>query len=156
MSRATLETTNLGRLKAGGKVNLELPLTTESRLGGHYVLGHIDTLGTLSDIKEAGNASAAAITVPGGFEKYLVEKGSVAVDGVSLTVASIEKNNFTAVILPLTFQSTIFQYARAGDRVNLEGDILAKYIFKYLEAYQGIKTGRGGIDESFLKKYGYL
>jgi len=96
------------------------------------------------------------VTVPGEFKKYLVDKGSIAVDGVSLTVTSIEKNNFTAVILPLTFQSTIFQYAKVGDRINLEGDILAKYIFKYLETYQELKTGKGGIDELFLKKFGYL
>jgi riboflavin synthase len=156
VSTATLETSNLGRLQAGHRVNLELPLTPDSPMGGHYVLGHVDTVGTLTSLQIDGQAWRLDVSVPDDFEKYLVPRGSIAVDGVSLTIASIRKNEFTAVILPLTLESTILQYGKPGDPVNLEGDILAKYIYKYLAAYQADKGSEGGISEALLKKHGFL
>lgn len=124
----TLNKTNLGVLKEGMKVNLERPLTTDARLGGHFVLGHIDTVGKIEDIKELSNSHWMTISFPEKFKHYLIYVGSVAIDGVSMTVAELKDNVFSVGIIPHTWNETIFAEKEIGDTVNLEFDVLGKYV----------------------------
>ena len=156
LSPETMRTTNLGKILPGSRVNLELPLSAGDPFGGHFVLGHTDGMGTVSNMSRAGNAWRLEVSVPDPVERYLVFKGSIAVDGVSLTIASVEGKNFSAVILPLTAESTTLQNTVKGDLVNLEGDIMAKYIFKHMESLSVGKPEKKAVNEEFLRKYGYL
>lgn len=124
----TLNKTNLGVLNPGMKVNLERPLTTEARLGGHFVLGHIDTVGKIEDVKESSNSHWMTISFPENFKHYLIYVGSVAIDGVSMTVAELKDNVFSVGIIPHTWNETIFADKKIGDTVNLEFDVLGKYV----------------------------
>lgn len=124
----TLKKTNLGSLNLSDKVNLERPLKADARLGGHFVLGHVDTKGTVTDIKELSNSHFLTISYPEEFKKYLIYVGSVAIDGVSMTVAQLEGNTFSVGIIPFTWQETIFSNKIIGDTVNLEFDVLGKYV----------------------------
>jgi len=129
----TLNKTNLGVLKQGMKVNLERPLTAEARLGGHFVLGHIDTVGKIEDIKELSNSHWMTISFPEKFKHYLIYVGSVAIDGVSMTVAELKDNIFSVGIIPHTWNETIFADKKIGDTVNLEFDVLGKYVEKIMD-----------------------
>ncbi len=129
----TLARTNLGALNPGAKVNLERPLQVGARLGGHFVSGHIDGVGVVTNVAPDENAVIYTIEIPGSLRRYFIEKGSVSVDGVSLTVAGIEGNQFTVWIIPHTREVTTFGDLKVGDRVNLECDLLGKYIEKLLE-----------------------
>lgn len=124
----TLNKTNLGVLKQGDKVNLERPLKADARLGGHFVLGHIDTTGKIDDIKELSNSHWMTISYPEKFNQYLIYVGSVAIDGVSMTVAELKNNSFSVGIIPHTWKETIFSEKKIGDTVNLEFDVLGKYV----------------------------
>lgn len=124
----TLNKTNLGVLKQGDKVNLERPLKADARLGGHFVLGHIDTTGKIEDIKELSNSHWMTILYPEKFNQYLIYVGSVAIDGVSMTVAELKNNSFSVGIIPHTWKETIFSEKKIGDTVNLEFDVLGKYV----------------------------
>lgn len=124
----TLNKTNLGVLKQGDKVNLERPLKADARLGGHFVLGHIDTTGKIEDIKELSNSHWMTISYPEKFNQYLIYVGSVAIDGVSMTVAELKNNSFSVGIIPHTWKETIFSEKKIGDTVNLEFDVLGKYV----------------------------
>lgn len=124
----TLNKTNLGVLKQGEKVNLERPLKADARLGGHFVLGHIDTTGRIEEIKELSNSHWMTISFPERFKQYLIYVGSVAIDGVSMTVAELKDNKFSVGIIPHTWKETIFSDKKVGDTVNLEFDVLGKYI----------------------------
>ncbi len=124
----TLNKTNLGILKQGDKVNLERPLKADARLGGHFVLGHIDTTGRIEVVKELSNSHWMTISFPEKFKRYLIYVGSVAIDGVSMTVAEIIDNTFSVGIIPHTWNETIFSDKKAGDTVNLEFDVLGKYV----------------------------
>ena len=124
----TLKKTNLGSIIIGDKVNLERPLKADARLGGHFVLGHIDTTGIIKEIKELSNSHFMTISYPESFKKYLIYVGSVAIDGVSMTVAQLEGNRFSVGIIPFTWQETIFSNKKVGDSVNLEFDVLGKYV----------------------------
>jgi len=124
----TLNKTNLGILKQGDKVNLERPLKADARLGGHFVLGHIDTTGRIEDIKELSNSHWMTISFPEKFKQYLIYVGSVAIDGVSMTVAELKDNSFSVGIIPHTWKETIFSEKKIGDTVNLEFDVLGKYV----------------------------
>lgn len=130
----TLKKTNLGCLKIGDKVNLERPLKADARLGGHFVLGHIDTTGIIEEIKELSNSHYMTISYPENFKKYLIYVGSVAIDGVSMTVAQLEGNRFSVGIIPFTWQETIFSDKKVGDSVNLEFDVLGKYVERIMSA----------------------
>ncbi|MCL0036797.1 riboflavin synthase [Thermodesulfovibrionales bacterium] len=132
VSYETLKSTNLGDLKRGEKVNLEPSLRIDSKLGGHFVAGHIERIGRIKTKTPVSNAIRIEIEAPYDVLKYLVEKGSVAVDGVSLTVASVSKNTFSVVIIPHTAKITTIGSKNIGDTVNLEPDILAKYVAKFL------------------------
>ncbi|MDP2363920.1 MAG: riboflavin synthase [Ignavibacteria bacterium] len=129
----TLNKTNLGVLKQGMKVNLERPLAADARLGGHFVLGHIDTTGRVEDIKELSNSHWMTISFPEKFKQYLIYVGSVSIDGVSMTVAELKENSFSVGIIPHTWKETIFADKKIGDTVNLEFDVLGKYVERIME-----------------------
>jgi riboflavin synthase len=126
----TLARTSLGALDAGSEVNLELPLRASDRLGGHVVQGHVDGIGTVSEIEQDGFAQRVRIDAGDEVLRYVVEKGSIAVDGVSLTVAEIAAESFTVSLIPETLERTNLGRARLGQTVNLEVDVLAKYVEK--------------------------
>lgn len=135
----TLNKTNLGILKQGDKVNLERPLKADARLGGHFVLGHIDTTGRIEALKELSNSHWMTISFPEKFKQYLIYVGSVAMDGVSMTVAELKENTFSVGIIPHTWRETIFSDKKVGDTVNLEFDVLGKYV----ESIMNIKASNG-------------
>ncbi len=130
----TLKKTNLGELKTGDRINLERPLKAEARLGGHFVLGHVDTTGEVTDIKELSNSHFMTIKFPDEFKRYLIYVGSVAIDGVSMTVAQLDKNSFSVGIIPHTWEETIFSDKKIGSTVNLEFDVLGKYVETIMES----------------------
>ena len=133
VSPETLRRSNLGALGAGAPVNLERPLSPSGRLGGHLVQGHVDGAGQFLALEPVGDGNWwLTVRVPEELERYVVEKGSIAIDGVSLTVASIEGSVLAAAIVPHTYSSTALRAHRAGDLVNVECDILAKYVEKLL------------------------
>ena len=129
----TLNKTNLGVLKQGMNVNLERPLAADARLGGHFVLGHIDTTGRVEAVKELSNSHWLTISFPEKFKQYLIYVGSVAIDGVSMTVAELKNNSFSVGIIPHTWKETIFNDKKIGDTVNLEFDVLGKYVERIME-----------------------
>ena len=132
----TLKKTNFGALEIGSRVNLERPLKADARLGGHFVLGHVDTTGVVKEIKELSNSHFMKITFPEKFKNYLIYVGSISIDGVSMTVAELEENWFGVGIIPFTWQETIFSDKKVGDKVNLEFDVLGKYVEKIMEGKQ--------------------
>ena len=136
MSRETLDRTSLGSLKMGAIVNLERPMRGDSRFGGHIVQGHVDGVGRIRSFTRDGDAWNLVVEYPEGGSRYIVEKGSIAVDGISLTVASLQGSNvFSVAIIPHTFENTNLKASRAGDPVNLEFDVLAKYVENLIKPY---------------------
>ena len=129
----TLKKTNLGRLNINDFVNLERPLKADARLGGHFVLGHVDTTGKVESVKELSNSHFMTISFPQNFQQYLIYVGSVAIDGVSMTVAEVSDNTFSVGIIPHTWIETVFSSKKPGDSVNLEFDVLGKYVEKIME-----------------------
>jgi riboflavin synthase len=130
----TLSRSSLADADQGVEVNLELPLRASDRLGGHVVQGHVDGVGTVSSVTADGFAQRVEIEAPQDVLRYVVLKGSIAVDGVSLTVADADETSFTVSLIPETLQRTNFRRASAGRRVNLEVDVLAKYVEKLMGA----------------------
>jgi riboflavin synthase len=135
VSRETLARTTLGSLAAGGRVNVERALAIGDRLGGHMVQGHVDCVGTLLSIANEGDFALLRWAFPSEFSSLVVSKGSIAVDGVSLTVVDPEPTTFAAALIPETLQRTTLGQARVGDRVNLEFDMVAKYIRNLVTPY---------------------
>ena len=129
----TLKKTNLGSTKLKDPVNLERPLKADARLGGHFVLGHVDTTGTVKQVRELSNSHFITISFPKGYQKYLIPVGSIAIDGVSMTVAELGKDEFSVGVIPHTWEETIFASKTIGDTVNLEFDVLGKYIIQLTE-----------------------
>jgi riboflavin synthase len=126
----TLRRSSLAEVSAGGRVNLELPLRAQDRLGGHVVQGHVDGVGSISGVEDDGFARVVTIKAPAGLLRYVVEKGSIAVDGVSLTVSSVSPDTFAVSLIPETLERTNLGAAAPGTPVNLEVDVLAKYVEK--------------------------
>lgn len=126
----TLSKTTLGEFKQGGKVNLERSLLASSRLGGHFVLGHTDVTGTITGIEKLSASTNFTISFPKQFAKFLVPVGSIAVDGISLTCAEVFADAFKVAIIPHTIANTVLAYKSIGDKVNLEFDVLGKYVVK--------------------------
>jgi len=124
----TLRRSSLAEVAEGAPVNLELPLRASDRLGGHVVQGHVDGLGTIRDIREDGFSRIVEITAAAETLRYVVEKGSIAVDGISLTVASVTDERFSVALIPETLERTNLGAASPGQPVNLEVDVLAKYV----------------------------
>jgi riboflavin synthase len=135
--RETLRRSSLGGVAPGASVNLELSLRAADRLGGHIMQGHVDAVGTVAAIREDGFARVVTIAVGPGILRYVVEKGSIAVDGVSLTVARIDDDGFDVSLIPETLARTTLGTTRVGNPVNLEVDVLAKYVEKLLGSAHG-------------------
>ena len=146
----TLERTNLGLLSAGDEVNLERPLTLEKPLGGHLVQGHVDDTGRVASVRWEGEAMLIRFEAPPEIMRYIVEKGFIAVDGVSLTVGAKDASSFQVSVVDFTRKHTTLDSRRVGDLVNLEVDIIAKYV------EQLSQPRRSGITASFLQEHGFL
>lgn len=129
----TLKKTNLGSLKLDDRVNLERPLKADERLGGHFVLGHVDTTGKIIKMLELSSSHFVTISFPKRFKKYLIYVGSVAIDGVSMTVAELGEKNFSVGIIPHTWKETVFSTKAVGSTVNLEFDVLGKYVERIMK-----------------------
>lgn len=151
ISSETLNVTTFSNLKTGSMVNLERALTLNSRLGGHIVTGHIDGLAKIKNIQKQSEFYNIKFEVEKDLTKYIVKKGSVTLNGVSLTVAEIISNEFSVAIIPHTFENTNLNCLSPGDFVNIEVDILAKYIEKILST-----DNNRVIDENFLKENGFF
>jgi riboflavin synthase len=140
LSRETIQKTSFGAktagLKRGSRVNLEQPITAASELGGHFVLGHVDTTGRVTDLRCEGENSWFGVEVSEDFARYIVPKGSITIDGISLTVARWNANTRVAeiAVIPYTYEHTNIRDRKPGDAVNLEGDVLGKYVERYLDA----------------------
>jgi riboflavin synthase len=130
----TLRRSSLAEVAPGSRVNLELPLRAHDRLGGHFVQGHVDGVGSINAVEDDGFARVVTIEAPAGLLRYVVEKGSIAVDGVSLTVASVTEDTFSVSLIPETLERTNLGAATPGTPVNLEVDVLAKYVEKLVTA----------------------
>jgi len=129
----TLEKTTLGKLSVGSKVNLELALRAMDRLGGHFVQGHVNGLAKLTHIKKLGNNYEISFSPDKSLFKYMIQEGSIAIDGISLTIARLTDNDFTVSIIPHTFENTILHSKKIGDSVNIEVDMMAKYLERLLK-----------------------
>src|ERR687887_763195 len=134
LSEETLDRTALSAIRPGDRVNLERPVTLASRLSGHLVQGHVDGVGTVEHVDGAEGGVMLAVRVPDELRRYLVDKGSVAVDGVSLTVAALAGDTFSVALVPHTLAATTLGSVRPADRVNLEMDVIAKYVEGLLRA----------------------
>lgn len=133
----TLGKTTLGRIPIMSRVHLELPVRLSDRLGGHFVLGHVDAVGILRSIEKQASSWLLSIEYPQEFSKYLIPVGSIAVDGISLTVASLQDRAFVVSIIPHTLQKTTLGNARIGQELNLEFDVLGKYVERLLQRHEG-------------------
>lgn len=130
----TLERSNLGDLKPGDSVNLERPMTLQARLSGHIVQGHVDATATLEALRDLGDGNWELIVrVPGDLDRFLVYKGSICIDGISLTIASVEHGRVRVAVIPHTYEATNLSGRKPGDRVNVECDVLAKHVDKLLQ-----------------------
>lgn len=129
----TLSKTNLGSLKKGDPVNLERSLKVSDRINGHFVQGHVDCVAKLIRIKELNGSHLFTFKLKKNQQYHLIGRGSIAINGTSLTLANIHKNEFDIAIIPYTYSNTIFKHLKEGDRANIEFDLLGKYIFSYLK-----------------------
>ncbi|MCY4487231.1 MAG: riboflavin synthase [Deltaproteobacteria bacterium] len=136
VSPETLKRTNLSDLAEGGRVNLERPLQLNDRLGGHMVTGHVDAVGQITRVEPSGDFTSFRFSVPAAVGRLLVPKGSIAVDGISLTVNECTSRSFSVAIIPFTLAHTNLQDRGVGDRVNLEADIIGKYVQQFVKAYR--------------------
>jgi len=153
LSEETLKSTNLGSLRPGDRVNLEPSLRPESKLGGHFVSGHVDDIGRIKSKTKMGDAFKVGIEAPEKVLNFLVEKGSVAVDGISLTVVDILRDSFTIVIIPHTAQLTTIGFKGPGDTVNVEVDIIGKYVSRFLnkDMNKDSRFTKTLLEEGFIK-----
>ncbi|MGB9715998.1 MAG: riboflavin synthase [Thermodesulfovibrionales bacterium] len=151
LSEETLRSSNLGSLKVGDRVNLEPSLRYDSRLGGHFVSGHVDGIGRIRSKTRIGDTFKIEIEAPDDILNFLIKKGSVAVDGISLTVVDILKKSFTVVIIPHTAKLTTLGFKETGDTVNIEVDMIGKYVAKFL----GIEKRESNLMETLIKE-GYV
>jgi riboflavin synthase len=152
ISPETLQRTNLVSLGSTDEVNLERALKISDRLGGHLVTGHVDATGSVAEVARGAGSFVMTIRVPRDIIPYLVEKGSVTVEGVSLTVSGVREDEFAIAVIPYTVAHTTLGKKRIGDGVNIEVDIIGKYVKRFLE---GGKGSTGGIDEAFLAEHGF-
>lgn len=152
----TLDRSSLGRMSAGSHVNLERAMPADGRFGGHIVSGHIDGTGTVKSITKDENAIWYRIEAAPKLLRYIVEKGSIAIDGISLTVARTDDETFSVSIIPHTQKETTLQYLREGDAVNLETDIVGKYVEKLVKPEPEEAGGSRGLTEDFLRENGFI
>lgn len=154
----SMRRTALGSLKTGSRVNLERAMRADGRFGGHIVSGHIDGTGTIAGLEREDNAVWVIIDAPSTILRYVIEKGSIAIDGISLTVAYVDDTCFKVSIIPHTAEETTLLGKKPGDAVNLENDVIGKYVEKLLlpSVPDGKQEKNGKIDASFLMEHGYL
>ncbi len=155
VSRETLSLTTLGELKPGSRVNLEKALTLAARLGGHLVSGHVDGMGRVRERHDDARSVRFSIAAPAELARYLAHKGSVAVDGTSLTINAVHGADFELNIVPHTLQETIMADYRPGRRVNLEVDLVARYLERLLLGEQAAQPG-AGVSEVLLREAGFI
>lgn len=167
----TIRRSSLGDLKSGSKADLERAMAAGGRFGGHIVSGHIDGTGVIKELRHEGNAVWVRITTPQSILRLIVEKGSITIDGISLTVAGLGNDYFEVSVIPHTAAETVLLDKKVGDRVNLENDIVGKYVERLMSAYNPngkvagagaadasnaeSTSGTGGITLEFLEKYGF-
>ena len=150
----TLNRSSLGSLRSGSKVNLERAMSADGRFGGHIVSGHIDGTGTVSNIKKDDNAVWYTIRTSSDIMRYIVEKGSIAINGISLTVATVTSDTFSISAIPHTVKMTTLSETKEGEVVNLENDIIGKYVEKLIQSPAEEKR-KSRITKDFLVKYGF-
>jgi len=157
ISPESLARTNLGKLSIGSKVNLERALRLSDRLGGHMVSGHVDAVSPVLERRPVGDFVQFTFGIPAGLSKYIIEKGSIGIDGTSLTVNSCDEKKFSIVIIPHTLEVTLMGTLREGDTVNIEVDLIGKYVEKMLQAGPD-NSGKSpaGINPEFLAKHGFM
>lgn len=154
----TLNRSSLAQLRSGSMVNLERAMKADGRFGGHIVAGHVDGVGVITDITKDDNAIWYTVKAEPGVMKYIVEKGSIAIDGISLTVAKVMTDRFSISAIPHTVRETVLAERRKGDTVNLENDVIGKYVEKLMKpagAYADTEAQSSGITEEFLTRYGF-
>lgn len=151
VSSETLSHTTLGSLKKGNAVNLETPLTLNKPMGGHMVTGHVDCKGKIRTRRDTEAFSIFEISIERSFLRFLVHKGSVAVDGISLTIAELIEDGFKTAVIPHTLKSTTLSARNLGDEVNVETDIIGKYVEKFTIGNSG-----KGVTEDFLREHGFM
>jgi riboflavin synthase len=156
ISPETLNRTTFKYKKQGDWVNLERALKVGDRLGGHLVSGHIDGIGKVLNINPLGDFYQILIEIPEALAVYLVEKGSIAVDGISLTINKVKENSFELMIIPHTYQVTTLKYLKPGDLVNIEIDMIAKMVHKWLSPYLNQQEKKSQLSLEFLKQHGFL
>jgi riboflavin synthase len=160
VSPETLSATIFGKAKVGDRLNLERALRMADRIDGHLVSGHVDGVGTLAQRETSGNAILVTISVPESLTRYMIKKGSVAVDGISLTINNVAHQRFDVSVIPHTAQSTTIGFKKIGEAVNIETDMIGKYVERFMgdtstpEAEGGVK--KRSLDRDFLGKSGFL
>lgn len=146
----TIKKTAFKKLKRGDRVNLESSLTLDKKLGGHFVLGHVDTTGKISSIVKQTTSYLVEIFYPKEYSKYIIHVGAIAIDGISLTIADSKDQSFVVSVIPHTWQETVLQERKPGDLVNIEFDVLGKYVSKIIDS-----GNKGGITADWLKEMGF-
>ena len=154
VSRETLSLTSLGTLSKGSEVNLEKALTLQTRLGGHLVSGHVDGLGEVKSRQNDGRSERFVITAPDDISRYIAMKGSITIDGVSLTVNAVNGSDFEINIVPHTIQETIIEHYQIGTKVNLEVDVIARYLERLIQG-GAVTADSSNITEAFLAENGF-
>lgn len=151
VSPESLAATTLGGKKTGARVNLERALKLSDRLGGHLVSGHVDGQATLQSVRRTGEFERLEFSAPPALLSLMIVKGSVAIDGISLTINTVETSSFSVMIIPHTLEHTTLRERTPGDRVNIENDMIGKYVEKF------VRSGAGaGVTREFLEKYNFL
>lgn len=156
VSAESLNLTTLGSLQTGSLVNLEKSLTPESRLGGHIVSGHVDGMGEVVSLQKDARSVRFVLRAPGQLAKYIAHKGSICVDGTSLTVNAVNGCDFDLNIIPQTMAETVFHTYQPGTRVNLEVDVIARYLERLLQGDAAAQPGGEGLSLNTLAEHGYL
>jgi riboflavin synthase len=155
VSSETLQRATIKDIKEGQKINLERAMRLSDRLGGHLVLGHVDGIGKIKGISRDAASTKMKISAPTNIMKYIIEKGSVAIDGISLTVNDCTDVDFSLNIIPHTAGQTTLSSKKVGDSINIENDIIGKYVEKFLDKGQGKREGDSKINREFLSKHGF-
>ena len=158
ISSETFAKTTFGTAKIGDRVNLERALCLSDRIDGHLVSGHVDGIGIIKDKKTTGNAIVIAIDIPASFSRYMIQKGSVAVDGISLTINNCSRDGFDVSIIPHTAKLTTMGIKKTGDHVNIETDMIGKYIERFItkEPDNEKESRQPSVDMEFLTKTGFI
>ena len=156
VSNETLSHTTLGELSVGSLVNLEKALTPQTHLGGHIVSGHVDGVGTITQFYDDARSIRLHVRVPNHLAKYIAQKGSICIDGISLTVNTVNGAEFTLNIVPHTLEKTTLASVSIGRRINLEVDIIARYLERLLLGEKAANSNAGAMSEAFLQQHGFV